>query len=90
MYHSLTVDGTVPGPVNEIDDDDLTALMWSAAYGQYSNAELLIKNGANVELKGKSSETALHLAAAGGHHDVIKLLISHGAQVNEMDEVCVS
>ncbi|CAB0014078.1 unnamed protein product, partial [Nesidiocoris tenuis] len=60
--------------------------MWSAAYGQYSNAELLIKNGANVELKGKSSETALHLAAAGGHHDVIKLLISHGAQVNEMDE----
>ncbi|KAF6216500.1 hypothetical protein GE061_000842 [Apolygus lucorum] len=73
-------------PVNELDDDDLTALMWSSAYGQCSNAELLIKNGANVDMKGKSMETALHLAAAGGHHEVVKLLISNGAKVNEIDE----
>lgn len=63
--------------------------MWSAAYGQYSNAELLIKNGANVEMKGKSMETALHLAAAGGHQDVIKLLIAHGAKVDDIDAVMI-
>jgi len=68
------------------DDDGLTLLMWSAAYGQIFTVKLLLQAGANVEIQGNRCESALHLAAAGGHYDVIKHLLSYGADVNVADK----
>lgn len=76
--------------INAADIHGFTALMWSSAYGQNNTTQLLLQKGANVHIKGKRSETAMHLAAAGGHQDVIKLLISFGADADLLDELNMS
>lgn len=75
-----------------MDRNGYSALMWSAAYGQNNAVLLLLEKGADVQLRGKRLETALHLAAAGGHQEVIRLLIAFGADPDIFDEVsiCIS
>ncbi|KAK9497969.1 hypothetical protein O3M35_003861 [Rhynocoris fuscipes] len=71
--------------INEKDDYGMTALMWSAAYGQTITVQRLLKRGSNPKLCGNCQQTALHMAAFGGHHEIIKLLIAYGADVNAID-----
>ena len=67
-----------------------TPLHYAADEGHRPVVELLIKNGANVNLKDDETdargETPLHLAAAKGHVPVVELLIKNGANVNAKDE----
>lgn len=44
--------------------------------------ELLLKNGANVNIQDESENTALHYAASNGKKDFVALLIKHGADIN--------
>jgi len=44
--------------------------------------EILIKNGANINLTNRNGNTALHLAATYGRADVIRLLLTNGADIN--------
>jgi len=44
--------------------------------------EILIKNGANINLSNRNGNTALHLAATYGRADVISLLLANGADIN--------
>ena len=44
--------------------------------------ELLLKNGANVNIQDESENTALHYAASNGKKDFVALLIKHGADMN--------
>lgn len=73
--------------INAVDVHGFTALMWSSAYGQNSTVLLLLEKGADVHIRGRRSESAMHLAAAGGHQDVIKHLVTYGADADTFDEV---
>lgn len=75
--------------LNAQDEEGLTALHWSSAYGQVPTAALLLNAGALASLKGQEGETALHMAAAGGHTEIIRLLLAAGASVDEPDDVGV-
>ena len=45
-------------------------------------AELLIANGADVNVKNDFGPTPLHWAADEGHKEIVELLIANGANVN--------
>ncbi|MAN25651.1 MAG: hypothetical protein CME10_15425 [Gemmatimonadetes bacterium] len=45
-------------------------------------ADLLINNGANVNLKSESGDTALHYAAKKNHIDIVEMLLKNGADIN--------
>jgi len=54
--------------------------------GQYEEvAELLIKHGAKINLRGNDRETLLHLAVANGNIRIAKLFLEHKAEVNAID-----
>ncbi|XP_030764218.1 DNA-binding protein RFXANK isoform X2 [Sitophilus oryzae] len=74
--------------VDITDENELTALHWACAYGQYNAVELLISYGADVNKLGPEEESPLILAASGGHHDVVKLLLTSKADVNHVDHLC--
>lgn len=44
-------------------------------------AASLIKQGANIQLKDKEGNSALHLAARNGDFDMVKMLVGNGADV---------
>lgn len=71
------------------DASGLTALHWAASYGQVNSVQLLIANGAEVDVLGPEGETPLLMAADGGHHEVVRLLLNEGANVNHMDHVII-
>ena len=63
-----------------------TPLHVAARYGAKEATELLIKNGANINIKTGDrpsvGKTPLHLAAWGGHFDIVEILIAKGADLN--------
>jgi ankyrin repeat protein len=63
-------------------DDGLTALSEAAREGFTSVVDLLVRNGADVNLAFADGRTPLYLAAERGDADVVALLIAHGANVN--------
>ncbi|MDE0506064.1 MAG: ankyrin repeat domain-containing protein, partial [Candidatus Poribacteria bacterium] len=60
----------------------VTPLTSAALFGKTETAELLIKNGADVNQKNRDGGTALHGAAFLGHADTARLLLNNGADVN--------
>jgi ankyrin repeat protein len=62
-----------------------TPLDWAAIRGRAAIAELLIANGADVNVHGNYGHTPLEYAAGYGHLDVVKLLLSKGAEVEAPD-----
>ena len=62
-----------------------TALMQTVAKGYTDIAELLIKNGADVNVKDCLGWTALMAATGNGHAEIAELLIKNGADVNAKD-----
>ena len=67
--------------VNEKSEKGNTPLV--LAVHNYTMCEILLKNGADPNIKDKFSETALHYVAKFGDPDTVKLLIQYGANVNE-------
>ena len=63
----------------------MTALMWGAMMGHIEILDVLIKAGADVNLKGEYNRTALILAVLKGHTEIVKALIEAGADVNAKD-----
>lgn len=62
-----------------------TALMVACANGHIQIANILIENGADVNISDNTGETALMVASANDNLETIKLLIQHGADVNTKD-----
>ena len=70
--------------VNEKANDGVTPLHFATTK---EIAELLIDNGADVNVKhGLSGSAPLHYAAYKGHKEIVELLIAEGADVNAKDE----
>ena len=59
-----------------------TALLMAVASRSESMVVLLIDNGADVNAKGESQETALHLAAFYGDAQIAQVLLKAGADAN--------
>ena len=57
-------------------------LHWACAVSNYDIADLLIKNGADVNAKQMQGVTPLHSAAHNGQTKLAKLLIDRGADIN--------
>ena len=54
----------------------------ACAISNYEIADLLIKNGADVNAKQMQGVTPLHSAAHNGRNELVKLLIESGADIN--------
>lgn len=72
--------------LNKHGADGLGAIHWAADRGYASILELLLINGANVNLIDKDSgQTALHYAISCGHIECVKILLKYGANRNIAD-----
>ncbi|XP_078594969.1 uncharacterized protein LOC144872550 [Branchiostoma floridae x Branchiostoma japonicum] len=58
-----------------------TSLHVASRYGQTEVAELLIKNGAELEARNSDDQTSLHVASEYGQTEVAELLIKNGANL---------
>ncbi|XP_064457287.1 ankyrin repeat domain-containing protein 17-like isoform X2 [Ornithodoros turicata] len=67
-----------------------TALTIAADKGHYAFVELLIKKGAQIDVKNKKGSSPLWLACNGGHLDVVQLLVAAQADIDSMDNRRVS
>ncbi len=57
----------------------------AAGKGQKDDIEILIRCGANVDVKDNWEDTALLIAVKKGHTNIVKLLISAGADLAGME-----
>ena len=70
------------GDVNALDKTfQVSAMSWGALHGQTEIIQLLIENGADVNIKSGDGTTPLHSAAFLGRVDVVKLLLDNGADI---------
>ncbi|HTL25983.1 MAG TPA: ankyrin repeat domain-containing protein, partial [Burkholderiales bacterium] len=60
--------------VNTPHDNDLTLLMWAAAYGRADTVRFLLARGAKPEARDNRGQTAREMAIAGGHLATAQLL----------------
>ena len=58
--------------------NDLTALMWAAAYGHTGTVKLLLGRGADAGARDNRGKTALAMAVEGGHKETEQLLRKAG------------
>ena len=58
----------------------VTALMLASYKGKFEIVELLIKNGADVNLRDEDGYTALYYATRANHKEVMAFLQEHGAK----------
>jgi ankyrin repeat protein len=70
-----------------LDNNGSTPLHLAASEAEVlSGAQLLLKNGAKIDLQNKKGQTALHLASQRGHLDFMELLLNRGAVVDVPDK----
>ncbi|KAF5973340.1 beta transducin [Fusarium coicis] len=62
-------------------ENEYTALMYAAEYGQVSAAKSLLDCGAMLEAQDKNKYTPLLLAASAGHVPITSLLLGKGADI---------
>ncbi|XP_060084782.1 fibronectin type 3 and ankyrin repeat domains 1 protein-like [Ylistrum balloti] len=67
------------------DNLGFSALMQASRKGDAEMTELLLKFGADVNLKNDSGKTALMLASFAGQKDTVKLLRQYGARYDDFD-----
>ena len=67
---------------NYLHATPLRAASWR---GHVEAVEILVKSGANVEVKDRLGNTPLICAAIHGHHEVVKLLLNAGADPDVKD-----
>lgn len=68
--------------VNLAGNSGLTALHIAAMCGFQEIAEILLDNGAKINIQDAVNFTPLHIACNFGNDKVVSLLVSHGADVN--------
>lgn len=72
--------------IDKVNSDLLTPLILAAACGKIEIVELLLNHQANLKLKDRFSQSALHHASRKGHKEIVAILLDHGADVDESDK----
>src|SRR6202049_4093267 len=74
------------GPTgNQTDDKGYTPLILATYNDNFEVAQLLLKHGANTEVKDHSGRTALMGASFKGNEREVKLLLDNGANASAVD-----
>ena len=71
--------------INAMDQSGNTPLHLAVDRGSQDIAELLIANGARVNVRNANGQTPLYRAIAIGHNEIAALLINNGTDVNNID-----
>ena len=64
-------------------DYNRTALLYASIYGYKNIVEILLKNGADINIQDVNGWTALIFASNHGHKDIVEILLKNGADVNK-------
>jgi ankyrin repeat protein len=72
-------------PVDAMDREGRTALLYAAKDGDMAIASALLRAGANVNARDKIARTPLHLAANSYQVEAAELLLTQGALVDAQD-----
>jgi ankyrin repeat protein len=74
--------------VNEFSPDGFTPLGLASFFGHLDTVELLLNNGAQINVPSKNFLKAVPLrsASVAGHFEIARLLIDRGADVNALGE----
>ena len=70
---------------NQCDDNGRTALYTAAEYGHAKCMKVLLKYGADVNIRNSYLATALHVACHGRKVNCVKLLLEYGADTKLLD-----
>lgn len=73
---------TNPEFVKQVQSSWGTALHEAAQSGRTNTAELLLKNGSDIDARNGDGATPLHVASRGGRIEAARLLIAYKADVN--------
>ena len=61
--------------VNAMDNDGITALMWTTKYGRTEIVKILLERGADVLAVDQYGDTALSMASKNGYTEIVKLIL---------------
>ncbi|KAL4239818.1 hypothetical protein ACF0H5_000620 [Mactra antiquata] len=78
------VDGKV-AVVNHVDNEGASALHLAVQNNQAEVIDLLIENGAEINLQNNTHYAPLHMAVIGGQLDIVKQLLDKGANIEARD-----
>ncbi|KAL9116525.1 MAG: hypothetical protein Q9187_006950 [Circinaria calcarea] len=67
------------------DGQGRTALIWASELGHDSVVQILLNNGAGINIQGGYYGNALQVASYKGYDSVVQILLNHGAEVNAQD-----
>ena len=68
------------------DSNSWTPFLWSCYIGNTEIAEILLENGADVNVRGLHHCTGLVWAAGKSNVSLVRLLLDHGAKVDTGDK----
>ena len=83
----LSVDTTslinkISNPNAQDDETGYLKLIRASGNGMYQMVEMLLKQGANPNIRNENGETALIFASLNGHYQVVEILLKKGADPN--------
>lgn len=74
--------------IDSVDGEGWSAPLWIAVIEGHEKAvEILLNNGAKVDVKDDHDQTPLFWAARGGREAIARLLLKSGAKVNVVDDL---
>eukprot|EP00734_Pompholyxophrys_sp_LG126_P000169 Pompholyxophrys_sp_v1_NODE_27_length_3750_cov_2.904465.p4 type:complete len:255 gc:universal NODE_27_length_3750_cov_2.904465:1872-2636(+) len=73
--------------VNQVDENDATALHWAAANGHLAITQLLIERGTSINHADTDSFIPLHYAVANDRNAITQLLLERGASVDHTNDI---
>jgi ankyrin repeat protein len=79
--------GKHPEQINARGGKMVTPLVAALHKKHFRIAELLHRHGADLDVRGESNHTLLHIACITGIPDVIQWLLNHGADVNTLSNM---
>lgn len=86
INNKANLNATIADTAADWNDPGFSALHFACSdYDKIELAKLLVKSGADINIKDVHSYTPLHIACANNNYNLIKFLIENGAAINDKD-----